>query len=112
MDPLPACGMGVRPVRYRPAGGTYAGQVLNGLLLSVENPDAFYPVTAGVIILAALLHRHGEEMAQNARPEWLDKLVGSTDLRDALASKNLSALFQSWIDAQDAYLPTKVDLYA
>ncbi len=69
-------------------------------------------MTAGVIILAALLHRHKEEMAQDARPEWLDKLVGSTDLRDALASKNLSALFQSWIDAQDAYLPTKVDLYA
>jgi uncharacterized protein YbbC (DUF1343 family) len=112
MDPLPACGMGVRPVRYRPAGGTYAGQTLNGLLLSVENPDAFYPVTAGAIILAALLHRHRDEMSKNARPEWLDKLVGSTALRDAIASKNLSDLFQSWIDAQDAYLPTKVDLYS
>ena len=112
MDPLPACGMGVRPVRYRPAGGTYAGQTLNGLLLSVENPDAFYPVTAGVIILAALLNRHRNEMSENARTEWLDKLVGSTSLRDAIASKNLSDLFQSWIDAQDAYLPTKIDLYS
>ena len=112
MDPLPACGMGVRPVRYRPAGGTYAGQTLNGLLLSVENPDAFYPVTAGAIILAALLHRHRDEMSENARTEWLDKLVGSTGLRDALASKNLSDLFQTWIDDQDAYLPTKVDLYS
>ena len=112
MDPLPACGMGVRPIRYRPVGGKYAGQTINGLLLSVENPDAFYPVTAGSIILAALLHRHGDEMAKNARPEWLDKLVGSTGLRDAIANKNLSDLFQSWIDAQDVYLPTKVDLYA
>ena len=51
-------------------------------------------------------------MAKNARPEWLDKLVGSTGLRDALAARNLSALFQAWIDAQDAYLPTKVDLYS
>ena len=33
-------------------------------------------------------------------------------LRDAIANKNLSDLFQSWIDAQDAYLPTKVDLYS
>ena len=112
MDPLPACGVGVRPVRYRPTGGTYAGQVLNGLLLSVANPDAFYPVPAGTIVLAALLHRHKAEMAQDARPEWLDKLVGSTGLRDALASKNISDLFQSWIDTQDAYLPMKVDLYA
>ena len=112
MDPLPACGLGVRPIRYRPTGGTYAGQVLNGLLLSVENPDAFYPVTAGVIILAALLHRHHDEMMEDAHPEWLDKLVGSTALRDALASKNLSALFQAWIDAQDLYFPSKVDLYS
>ena len=97
---------------YRPAGGAYSGQTLNGLLLSVENPEAFYPVTAGAIILAALLLRHGDKMAENARVDWLDKLVGSYALSDAIANKNLSALFQSWIDAQDAYLPTKVDLYA
>ena len=60
----------------------------------------------------ALLLRHGDKMAENARVDWLDKLVGSYDLSNAIANKNLSALFQSWIDAQDAYLPTKVDLYA
>lgn len=111
MDPLPACGMGVRPIRYRPVGGKYAGQTINGLLLSVENPDAFYPVTAGTIILAAIMHRHKEEIAVGARPEWLDKLVGSTALRDAIAAKNISDMFQSWIDGQDTYLPDKIDLY-
>ena len=59
-----------------------------------------------------MLNRHRNEMSENARTEWLDKLVGSTSLRDAIASKNLSDLFQSWIDAQDAYLPTKIDLYS
>ena len=111
MDPLPACGMGVRPIRYRPTGGKYSGQTINGLLLSVETPDAFYPVTAGTIILAAVMQRHNEEIAKDARPEWLDKLVGSTALRDAIAAKNISNIFQTWIDGQDAYLPGKIDLY-
>ncbi len=112
MDPLPACGVGVRPIRYRPTGGKYDGQVLNGLLFSVENHDAFYPVTAGVIVLAALFHRHRSEIAVDSCPDWLDKLVGSTELREAFVAKNISSLFQSWIDAQDAYIPNKVDIYS
>ena len=111
-DPLPACGMGVRPLRYRPSGGRYAGQTIDGLLLSIENPDAFYPVTAGTIVLAAIAHRHKSDIAQDARPEWLDKLVGSPALRTAMEAKDISNLFQSWIDGQDAYLPAKVDLYS
>lgn len=112
MDAIPACGMGIRPIRYKPAGGRYADQVLNGLQLTVENPDAFYPVTAGTIIFAAIMHRHPHELSQDARPEWLDKLAGSTAVRDAYQTNALGALFQSWIDEQDAYLANRVNLYA
>ena len=50
-------------------------------------------------------------MAVGARPEWLDKLFGSTEIRDTLKSGDLGEMFQNWIDGQDAYLQTKVNLY-
>jgi len=109
---LPACGLGVRPLRYRPAGGPYKGQVLDGLIFSIENPDAFYPVTAGSMILAALLKRHGGELLAEARPAWLDKLAGTEKLRAGLASRSLSGLFLSWVDAHERHRAARVDLYA
>ena len=109
---LPACGMGVRPIRYRPSGGAYRDQVLDGLLLTIENPDAYYPVTAGAVMCAALLRRHPEAFLKDARPEWMDKLAGSKSVRDAFAADALDTLFTSWIAAQDAaFLPRRVDLY-
>lgn len=109
---LPACGIGLRPYRYRPSSGQYSGQSLDGILLSVENPDAFYPVTGGVIIFAAIFQRHSEEMMAGSRPEWFDKLFGTSSVRNALRGDRMSELFQGWIDAQDAYLAERVDLYA
>ena len=35
-----------------------------GLLLLVENEDAFYPITAGVIMFAAILQRLCETIAK------------------------------------------------
>ncbi len=110
-DALPAFGMSARIIKYRPSDGKYNGEILSGLLLHVENPEAFYPVTAGTIILAALLQRHPEEMEQESRPEWLNKLIGSADVLNAFESNSLSDLFQKWIDGQDAFLTKRVDLY-
>lgn len=109
---LPACGLGARPLRYRPSGGPYAGQVLDGLLFSVESPCAFYPVTAGTLVLNALMRRHEGALMQDARAAWLDKLAGTETLRAALASRRISDLFQSWLSAHDAYRAARVDLYA
>ncbi len=111
-DVLPACGMSARPIKYRATGGKYDGQILNGILLQIENPDAFYPVTAGTIILAELMQRHPEQLMNDARPEWLNKLVGSADVPEAFTSNSLSALFQKWIDGQDTFLTKRVDLYS
>ena len=108
---LASCGVGMRPYRYVPASGSYAGCALNGIMFSVENPGAFYPVTAGTLVFTALLQRHAEKLAFGARPEWLDKLAGSTEIRDTLASGQLSTLFRGWIDGQDEYLKTRVNLY-
>ena len=109
---LPACGIGLRPYRYRPVSGLYAGKPLDGILLSVENPDAFYPVTGGTIMFAAIQQRHPDEIRINSRPEWFDTLFGSASVRKAFHGTALSALFQQWINDQDAYLAGKIDLYA
>ena len=110
-DVLPACGIGLRPYRYRPASGRYAGQVLDGIILSVDNPDAFYPVTGCMIILAAIMQRHRETLNADARPEWFDRLFGSSKVRAAFHGTALSALFREWIDGQDGFLEERVDLY-
>ena len=98
---LPACGIGLRPYRYRPASGPYAGQILDGILLSIDNPDAFYPVTGGMIMFAAIQQRHPDAIRVNSRPEWFDKLFGSEKVRQAFHGTALSAQFQQWIDEQD-----------
>ncbi len=108
---LDACGVNMRPYRYIPKGGPYVGFNLNGILLTVARPVGYYPVTASVLIFTAILQHHTKQVSVGSRPEWLDKLYGSTEVRDTLASGDLGDLFQGWIDAQDAYLQTKVNLY-
>ncbi len=108
---LPSCGLGARSIRYRPAGGKYAGQIIDGILLSVEQPDAFYPVTGGTLLFDSIWRRHPEEMQQDARPEWLDKLSGSTALREALRDDTVNLLLRKWFDDQEAYMPRRVNLY-
>lgn len=109
---LPSCGIGVRQLRYRPASGPYKDQILDGLLFSIENPSAFYPVTAGTLIFNAIMRRHRDELMREARPAWLDKLAGSTILRAALETGRVGDLFQSWIEAQEPYRAARVNLYA
>lgn len=109
---LDTCGVQMRPYRYVPKGGQYKGFNLNGILFSVTRPAAYYPVTAGVLIFTALLQTHPSQISVGAKPEWLDKLFGSRELRDTLEGGDLNNLFTDWIMAQDDYLKTKVDLYA
>lgn len=108
---LETCGVQMRPYRYIPKGGPYKGLALNGILLTVPRAAAYYPVTAGVMIFSAITQLYPRQMAINSRPEWLDKLVGSTALRETLEGGDLNELFTSWINDQDDYLKTRVNLY-
>lgn len=108
---LDTCGVEMRPYRYSPHGGAYAGFNLNGILFTVSRPTCYYPVTAGMLIFTALLQHHGDKVMVGSKPELLDKIFGSTEVRDTLRGGDLGEMFQSWIDGQDAYLKTKVDLY-
>lgn len=108
---LASCGVAVRPFRYVPSGGSYAGMPLDGILFAVANEEAFYPFTAGTLVMTAMLQRHGDKLLKDARLDWLDRLSGSTDIRNVFKAGDLSDLFQSWIDGQDVFLKTRVNLY-
>ena len=110
-SPLETCGIEMRPYRYSPKGGPYAGFNLNGILFSVCRPIGYYPVTASVLIFTALIQRHGEKVSIGAKRDWMDKLFGSSEIRDTLRSGDLGSMFQGWINSQDEYLETKINLY-
>ena len=89
---------------FEGGGGAYAGQVLDGLILTVERPECFRPVTAGARLFAAIRRRHPDELVKDARPEWLDKLSGSTELRGTLGDPvALDALLARWREGCAAY---------
>lgn len=108
---LSACGVEMRPYRYVSSYGPHAGLTLNGILFSVPRTKPYYPITAGVLVFAALMSRYADKMSVGARPEWLAKLAGTDAIGAALSAGDLEGLFHSWIAAQDAYLPTRVNLY-
>ena len=110
-DVLPSCGLGARVIKYKPQGGRYAGRVLDGILLSIAQPDAFYPVTGGTMVFADIWQRYADEMMQEANPTWLDKLSGSCELRESMHGDALNELLQKWIDEQEGYHAKRVNLY-
>ena len=80
--------------------------------VAVQRQWGMWAVTAGTLVLNALMRRHEGALMQDARAAWLDKLAGTETLRAALASRRISDLFQSWLSAHDAYRAARVDLYA
>ena len=112
-DGLAACGLGARTIRYRPGGGPYAGQVLDGIFLTVERPELYLPATAGVRLFAALRRRHPEKLAERMRAEWLDRLMGVSGMWDLLASPDArDAALARWQEACGRYAAEeRLDLY-
>ncbi len=62
----------------------FAGQVVRAVTVSVTDPATFRPTEVGVHLLTAVVARNGPEVI--TRPEWLDLLTGSTEMRTALES--------------------------
>lgn len=107
-----ACGVGLRPYRYRPEKGAYAGETLDGLLLSVVDVAAFRPVQAGVRLFAAIGRHHPQELAVKGRPEWFDKLFGSSATREAVEKGDWPTHLDRWSAVHTVYRSERVDLYA
>ena len=108
---LATCGVDIRPYRYQYSDGLLKGSNCNGLLFSVARPEAFYPVTAGVLVLAALFNRHAKQILVGAKTDWYDKLMGTGEVLNAIRADRLSELFQSWLEGRDEYLASRVNFY-
>ena len=111
-------GVSFHPYRYVAGVAPHAGVELDGIRLSVTDPDAFHPVAASISLLHALRQCHGTRRIwrhAGSRPEWFDKLYGTTATRLALAAAIAPrTIAASWRRAQRPFRERreKVLMYA
>ena len=83
-------GVHFRPAYFCPVAGKHAGQVCGAVQLHVLNRDASKPVLVGYAVLRTLHHLWPEQFAwlpaTGAGPSHIDRLAGSTWLREAIAA--------------------------
>jgi uncharacterized protein YbbC (DUF1343 family) len=80
-------GVAFHPHRYVAGVAPYAGQELDGVRISVLDPDRFLPVTTSVHVLHLLAKMYGMARVwqhEGARPSWFDQLYGTSTVREAL----------------------------
>ena len=80
---------GVRfyPYCYVAGMEPYVGRELNGVRISVTDPQCFHPVTTSVHILRMLEQLYGAARVwhhKGVRPQWFDQLYGTVNVRQAL----------------------------
>ena len=87
---------------YEARSGLYAGQSISGMRILVADYARFQPVTTGVTILAALQALGGKARlweSPGTRPEFFDKLFGTsvvrTALQDGATGAAVAALWQT-----------------
>ncbi len=102
-------GVGFRDTDFIPAFNDYTGEHLRGVTLHVTDPRAFDPIGAGIAMLTTALRLYPGQVTFGPT---FDKLAGSDELRNALATGAAAAdITGSWQSdlsrfgaARDAYL--------
>jgi uncharacterized protein YbbC (DUF1343 family) len=90
------------PYRYMAGVAPYLGRELDGIRITVTCHSSwdFRPVRLSAIILKVLAEQYGANRVwrhKGVRPEWFDKLYGTSHTRDALKSgMPLDQLFSTW----------------
>ena len=93
-----------REAYFNPAFDQYAGEVCAGVQVTVDDADRFDPVRTGVAMLvtAAALYPEfawREDDWDPERPYWIDKLTGSTRLRQQIdAGASTDEVVDAWRD--------------
>jgi uncharacterized protein YbbC (DUF1343 family) len=107
MHELPIPGLAATPCRYRAASGLYNGQILDGTRLIITDHSLFRPVTTSVILLDYIHQLAGSERiwsAPGTRPDWFDKLYGTSRVRLSLHSGHTGLeIANTWEDDLDAF---------
>ena len=100
-------GVTFRPHCYVAGQGPYEGRELDGIRLTVTEPARFRPVETSLVLLRALIDTYGMSRVwrhKGVRPEWFDKLYGTSRARMILQSgEPLESLFKEWRNASRAF---------
>ncbi len=109
LQSCPIPGLSLSPCQYHAASGLYANRILNGAHLNITDYTSFRPVTTSVILLDHIQQLVGQERiwsAPGTRPDWFDKLYGTSRVRHALQSgqsgTSIADTWQGDLEAFDA----------
>jgi uncharacterized protein YbbC (DUF1343 family) len=102
-------GVGIREAYFTPTFSKHVGAVCGGVQVHVTDPAALDPVRLGVEMLVAAKALY-EDFAwrydgwDKARPYWIDKLTGSTRLREQItAGASADEVVGAWRDELAAF---------
>ena len=102
-------GVRFNPFRYIAAHGAHQGKILEGVKLTVTDPQRFRPVWTSLVMLDCL----GASVWQTAgaRHAWFDTLYGGPELRLALMSGASRVALRALCHAgQEAYRAARADV--
>jgi beta-N-acetylhexosaminidase len=100
-------GVTFNPYRYVAGTAPYQDCELDGIRLCVTNPATFKPVKTSVMLLDTLASLYGKKHVwkhDGVRPEWFDKLYGTSATRQALVSGQASEHVRQWTRASRAFM--------
>ena len=109
---LSACdvdGVDFREAYFTPTFSKHRGEVCAGVQVHITDPATFDPMRVGVEMLVAAHSLYGEfewryDSWDSARPYWIDKLTGSTRLRDQItAGASADEVVGAWRDELAAF---------
>ena len=95
-------GVAFREAYFTPTFNKHVGKVCGGVQVHITDPLAIDPVLVGVEMLVAAKSIYSDfqwryDTYDKARPYWIDKLTGSTRLRDQItAGADVATVVGSW----------------
>jgi uncharacterized protein YbbC (DUF1343 family) len=97
-------GVGFREAYFNPTFSKHQGKVCGGVQVHITDPRTFDPMRVGVEMLVAARSLYSDfawrkDTWDAARPYWIDKLTGSTRLRDQItAGASADEVVGAWRD--------------
>ncbi|MFC7487156.1 exo-beta-N-acetylmuramidase NamZ domain-containing protein [Knoellia sp. CPCC 206453] len=102
-------GVAFREAYFTPTFNKHVGKVCGGVQVHIVDPSAIDPLRVGVEMLVAAKSIYADfqwryDTYDPARPYWIDKLTGSTRLRDQItAGADVATVIGAWKDELAAF---------
>jgi uncharacterized protein YbbC (DUF1343 family) len=114
LNALDLPGAGFRLTYFTPTFSKHVNTLCGGVQLYVTDREAFDPVKTGIAMIVTAKRLYPNDFAWRydtsdpARPYWIDKMTGSTQVRtDIDAGKGPDEVEAGWADALKAFAETR-----